>query len=513
MQLGPLEPMSAEVDLGHRMVKGATWMVLQRLAVRSIGLVSTIILARLLAPADFGLIALATSLAAILDSLLELGFDLALIQNQSDGKKRYNTAWTLSVLRGVFTALVLVAAAQPMADLYGDQRLVPIMLWLAVAFFISGLQNIGIVEFRKELQFDREFNLLVWSKVAGFVVTLVLAWFWRDYRALIAGIMTSKIMAVVLSYTMHPHRPWFSLAGSRDFLNFSMWLCLTNVVVIIKTRLDTFIVGKFVGPAGLGFYSVAYEISNLTMTELTSPISRVLFSGFSKISNDRQRLARSFLDSLGVFAFLGMPLAVGIALTAYQIVGIFLGDRWLEIVPLIQILTLYGLLNLMTANSSALYLAMGRADLQFTRNLPSIIVLVPALFFGVKYYGNEGAAWALVASAVVHFAANYWLIRRELSVKMSAALREVWRPFCATLVMFGAVQLLEIYWPPANGTLHLALQLAALALTGVTVYFAAVIALWYAAGRPDCVERRAFELVRANFASRSKSAPAAGPSF
>ena len=197
--------MSAEADLWHRMVKGATGMAFQRMAIRLIGLVSTIVLARPLLPADFGVVALATGLAAILDSLLELGFDLALIQNQSDGRARYNTAWALSVLRGLFTALILLVGAVPMAALYEDARVADVMYWLALVAAISGFQNIGIVEFRKELRFDREFNLLIWIKAAGFVTTLTLAWMWRDCHALIAGILVAKTAAVVLSYTMHPH--------------------------------------------------------------------------------------------------------------------------------------------------------------------------------------------------------------------------------------------------------------------------------------------------------------------
>ena len=136
--------MSAEADLGHRMVKGATWMVFQRMAIREIGLISTIVLARLLVPADFGVVALATGIAAILDSLLELGFDLALIQNQSDGRARYNTAWTLSIIRGLFTGIVLLIGAEPMAMLYEDARVASVMYWLSLVMVISGFQNISM---------------------------------------------------------------------------------------------------------------------------------------------------------------------------------------------------------------------------------------------------------------------------------------------------------------------------------------------------------------------------------
>src|ERR1700761_3475698 len=117
------EPVPELTNLGHRIATGATWMVLQRIAVRGIGLVSTMILARLLIPADFGIVALATSLSALLDSLFEFGFDLALIHRQSEERAHYDSAWTLSVIRGLATAVILLIIAAPMGKLYDDPRL------------------------------------------------------------------------------------------------------------------------------------------------------------------------------------------------------------------------------------------------------------------------------------------------------------------------------------------------------------------------------------------------------
>ncbi|MHB1204996.1 MAG: lipopolysaccharide biosynthesis protein, partial [Rhodospirillaceae bacterium] len=383
---------AAPPSLSRRIATGATWMILQRLAVRGIGLVSTMILARLLIPADFGIVALATSLAALLDSLFEFGFDLALIHRQTSDRKHYDSAWTLSVLRGVVTALLILAIAKPMGALYNDPRLISVMMWLAVAALASGFQNVGIVEFRRELQFDSEFRLLVRSKIVAFAVTITLAWYLRDYRALVAGIIAGKLTGLVLSYTMHPFRPWFSLASGRDFLHFSKWLCLDNIVTAIKTRSDTFVVGKIAGADSLGFYALAYEISNLTSTELVAPISRVLFPGFAKLAGDRERLASGFIQSLAMIVFIAAPMAAGIAMVSDYVVAIFLGPRWQPVIPLIQIMTLYGLFNLTLANGAALYLSLGRPDLIVSRNLPSIAVLLPALAIGVWKFGTTGAA-------------------------------------------------------------------------------------------------------------------------
>ena len=488
--------MAQDTDLGQQIAKGATWMVLQRMAVRGIGLLSTVILARLLIPEDFGLVALATGLIVVIDCLLEMGFETALIQQQTDDKTQYNTAWTLSVIRGAVMGAALLLAARPLAHLYDDPRLIQIVAWLAVSTIISGFQNIGCIEFRRELQFDREFTLLVWSKVISFLVTLILALTWGDYRALVAGIVVGKAVTVNMSYIMHPYRPSLSLKGYKSFLHFSKWLGANNISVVVHQRLDTFVIGKILGTGPLGFYTVAYEISNLATTELIWPITRVLFPGFAKIAGDRPRLARGFLDSISALAFLAIPLGVGIALTAPHIVGIFLGEKWTVVVPLIQILTLYGLINLPTANSSSLYLAIGRPDVLVKRSFPSVLALVPGLIFGAMKFGSVGTAWALVLAACVNFVMNFHFIRRELGVGIPEALQACKRPALAAFVMFVVVAALEHIWPTETQIVPLILQAGVISIVGASTYFAVALGLWIWAGRPQSAEQKAVLIVK-----------------
>lgn len=483
-------------SLTRRIATGAIWMILQRLAVRGIGLISTMILARLLIPADFGIVALATSLAALLDALFEFGFDLALIHRQTADRTHYDSAWTLSVLRGLVTAVLLLAIAVPMGALYGDARLVDVMMWLAVAALASGFQNVGIVEFRRELQFDAEFRLLVRAKIVAFLVTIALAWIWRDYRALVAGIIAGKLTGLALSYAMHPFRPRFSLKAGRDFLHFSKWLCLDNIVTAIKTRSDTFVVGKIAGAESLGVYALAYEISNLTSTELVAPISRVLFPGFAKIAQDRQRLAWGFVESLAVIVFIAAPMAAGIAMVSDYVVMIFLGAKWAAAIPLIQILTLYGLLSLTSANGAALYLSLGRPDLIVKRNLPGIAVLLPALLFATWAYGAHGAAWALVSSAAVTCAVNFGLLHRHLRVSPRALLAGIWRPLAAAAGMAAVLGAVKSRWPMHEGLMAIIPQVAVLALLGACIYAGLVLALWFVSGRPPGAETRALGVLR-----------------
>jgi lipopolysaccharide exporter len=475
----------------RRMAHGAGWMLLQRLAVRCIGLVSTIVLARLLVPGDFGIVALATGFQGVIESFAELGFDLALIQRQTSERAAYDTTWTLCVIRGVLIAVALLALADMVAGYYGDPRLAPLMRWLALGAVIAGLQNVGMVEFQRDLRFDVEFRLMVWSKIGAFVVTILLAVWRRDYWALIAGIIVAKLVSLVMSYVLHSYRPRLSLAGAGNFLHFATWLSLNNIMSGIKGRLDTFVIGKLAGASLLGIYSVGYEISNLVASELMWPVSRVVFSGFARMAAHRGDLAKGFLDLLGMLFLVGTPAAVGIGLTSEYLVRIFLGSQWLAAIPLIQILAIFGVLNFATAASQSIFLALGKPQLMAAANLPAFLLLPPLLIWGIAQYGLAGAAWALVADGSINLVVNIALMRRQIDFTTREIGAVMLRPAIATIAMVAAVAPALMHWPIAETMADLVSQVTAVVALGALTYAGVVMILWRLAGLPSGAEANA----------------------
>src|SRR5712691_3816184 len=264
-------------SLGSRIARGAAWMVAFKLLDRSIGGVSVVIIARLLVPADFGLVAMATATIAIIELISAFNFDMALIQSQEATRAHYDTAWTLNVAMAAVCALLVAAAAFPAGPFYGDSRLGPIMLWLALATWIRGFENVGVVGFRKELQLNREFQLLLTKRIVVFLVTISIALATRSYWALVLGTLAGSVGGVVLSYLFHPYRPRFDLTASGDLLHFSKWMVFSNVINTLASRASDLIIGKSLGPAPLGLFNLAHEISNLPSTELSAPVNRAVY--------------------------------------------------------------------------------------------------------------------------------------------------------------------------------------------------------------------------------------------
>ena len=483
-------------SLNRKMAKGASWLILFRLVERGIGFVSTLILARLLVPADFGLVAMAMSILAFVGMLSAFSFDVALIQNASAERRHYDTAWTFNVIVGIFNALVLVVLALPVADFYNEPRVAGIMVGLAVICAISGFSNIGVVAFQKDLELHKEFILGVTKKVIAFVVTISLAFILGSYWALIAGTLASAVVAVFMSYQMHPYRPRFSMQGRKELFHFSKWMLLNNLLISLAHRVPDLVIGKLAGPSALGLYTVAYEISNLPTTELVFPVSRAVFPGYAKMAGDGDLLRRGFLDVLAVILLVTVPAGLGIIALAEPFVHVLLGAKWAAAVPLIQVLGVYGIVRAAGSNTGAVYLALGQPQLLTYLTLLFLSVLFPALWWLVSAYGAIGAAYAVLLAATMQLPFAFGVVMRQLGVGIGALASVVWRPVVAGLLMAAAIIVVRSGWIAENASQPpgFLVQLLTLVPMGAATYAIAVLGFWYLNGRPDGGESKLLAL-------------------
>jgi O-antigen/teichoic acid export membrane protein len=478
------------------MAAGAGWMILMRLADRGIGLVSLAILARLLLPEDFGLVALAVSIIALVDMFGQFGADVALIQNQHAERRHYDSAWTLNLATAMAMSLVLVVVARPAAAFFAEPRVENIVYWLALANVLGACTNIGVVDFRKRLEFRKEFAFLFSARALATIVTLVFAWQWREYWALVAGAFAQMLVRVGLSYALSPYRPRLSRAGLRDIFGFSRWMLLQNVLHGLTDRASALAIGRFAGADALAKYNVAYEIANLATTELAAPIRRAMLPGFARMAGDLRTLRDAFVRTAGVIVLVGLPIPIGIALTAPRIVDVVLGPKWLAAIPLMQVLALHGVLRAFSTSSHVVYLAVGKPRFTAIITAVRLCVLVPALVVMTAKAGALGAAWATVAVAALTWILDYALLYRVLRFDPRALLGATWRPIVAVLVMALAVRYGEALLPATGTVATAALSLAALVVIGALAYGIASFALWRACLRPPGAESTIFGMLR-----------------
>lgn len=477
------------MGVGRKIAKGAIWMILVKVIERSLGLISTLILARILVPQDFGLIALAMSVLGILEILGSFGFDIALIQNQQAPRSHYDTAWSLTLVYGVISAILIIVLAVPATHFFREPRLELILYALAGVAILQGFENIGVVAFQKELDFRKEFNFRVIKKIIGFSITVTLAIVLRNYWALVIGALVSRMVGVALSYKLHSYRPRLSFVAIGDLWRFSGWMLVNNIVVFAAVKGYDIIVGRIAGASVLGAYTIAYEISNLPTTELVHPISRALFPGFARFADDRRQLRSALIMSMSLVAMIAIPLGSGIAILSEPMVRLMLGEKWLDTIPVIEVLAIYGVMRTAHAGTGAAYLAIGVPRVIAIINLPHIVVGWPMMAIALTNFGLVAASYAVLCSSALGLILNFVFARKYLTLTLKDVVGCFWRPITAVLVMVLFEVFLLRHWPPAAEVYTLLFQTVIYVIGGGVIFVFMAISIWVACGRPAGAER------------------------
>lgn len=486
---------TTDAGLGARFARAAAWMVAFRWVDRLIGLVSVAIIARILAPEDFGIVGYAMLVIGLLDLFTGLSTDAELIRQQDADEGYYNAAWTMNILRGLAIGALIVILTQPAVTFFREPRLDAVMPALAAIPVIQGFENIGVVEFRKRLEFDREFRFLVTSRIAGTVAAIALALALRNYWALVAGSALRAAFRVGLSYGFHPFRPRIKWKRVGEIFRFSRWIMLQNLATGVSEKLPALVIGREFNSVALAFFNMGKEIADLSVTEIRAPIRRALYPSLAQIAGQQERVRDALIQTTAMLALLTMPIPLGIALVAEDLVPIFLGPQWQPTVAVLQPLCLAVGVSALGTNSQLAYMALNRANLTAIAAFTRVLLLSALLLSVPASYGAVGVAYAVAAASLVMLVADYALTSRMLGIRATSLLAAVWRPVAASLAMCASVWLVRSGFAAAQDISAHLLSLVRSALLGFVVYVVCLLALWALSGRPRGAERRLFGLL------------------
>jgi O-antigen/teichoic acid export membrane protein len=487
--------------IGRSIAAGAAWMVGLRTLDRLVGVISMTILARILVPGDFGLVSLAMTTAAFLEMFGQTQIDVALIRDRQADRSLYDSAWTMDILRGVVLALILVAVANPVASFFSEARVAPVLYAVAAIQIVGSFENVGVVDFRKDMRFGREFRYRLTSRAVGATLTVALAILWRSHWALVAGIGLQSACRVGLSYAMSPYRPKPALSRIGEIFGFSKWIIAQNLFLGLKDQAPVFLIGKLVNVEVLGFFNLAKEISAFVTTELRAPIRRALYPGFARMSMETGELRTGFLASFAVMLVLSLPLAVGLYLLAPAVVEILFGPRWAPAVPLLEILAINGIVQSFGPSSHLVYNRIGRPRLTAILNGTYLLLFLPSLVWGASRYGAAGAAWAIVATSGLIIFADFAIMCRLLAIDFRLLLGHVWRPVLAAACMGVVLAVLEASLGAPAGGMHALAMLAILTVVGALVYGGTLLVAWRASGGAPGAERHILRALEGIFAA------------
>jgi lipopolysaccharide exporter len=475
----------------RRTARGAGWVMAWRWGMRALGLVSTLILVRLIAPADFGIIALSTSFMQTIDGMLALGTEDAVVRERAPDRDFYDTAFTMNLLRGLSVTLLVGALAWPAAHFFDDARLGPVLLFVATLPLLDSAANIGAVDFRRDFAFHKEFAIMVLPKLGGIIAAITAAFLLRSYVAMLFGIAVNRTLRVVMSYVMHPYRPRLSLRSWHGLAGYSFWTWLLSLAILVRDRADSLMLGRIMNTAAVGFYSVGSEIAALPMTELIEPLGRAAFSGFAAARSQAVDAGETWLRLLGSAALLTVPAGVGLSLVAAPLVGLAFGPAWEPAVPVLRILSLGFVIMIFGHLSEHLLSAYALLGRLVGMTLVGAAVRVALLAALIPAFGLAGAATAAACGVLLDQALRVASTLHQFGIQPIRLIVQVWRPVCAAASMAGALVWTGLGWSDATGPLIL---VEAIALGG-TVYAAVLACLWLASGSPAGPERGLLDVI------------------
>lgn len=437
--------LKAEPDLYRRSIQGGYWVVGIRITTRILGFVKTFIFANLLIVQDLGLLAVAVMLTEILGTFLETGFQQKLIQQKKGIREYLDTAWTVNILRGLLMFLILFFVAPLAASLKVPPEkaalTVGIIRGIGLCIFLGSFGNIGVLYFRKNLDFKKVSLLQIPPVIVDITVSICVIIFYNTLWGFVIGRLCAVLAGTLLSYVLSSYRPRLSLDRQkvRELWAFGKWIFGLAVLNFLLNEGDDFFVWGYLGVSSLALYRYAFHFSNMPATEVTNTFSQVFFPAFSKIQDDLPRLREAYLKALTITAFFSFPIAGLIFVLGPDFVRLFLKADLHPMIPTLQILAFKGLFRSLGASRGPLFLALGRPKMQWIFHCIRLFVLAVLIYPLTKTWGIAGTAMATVLIAVLVNPLGFILSCRWLACSPWRMIKPCVNPLLSILLAGGGL--------------------------------------------------------------------------
>ena len=477
-------------DLGKRVFISASWLVAGKWGSRFLGIISTIILARILYPDDYGVVAKGMLLVSFVEIVTVLDGERYLIAKRDADDEDFNTAWTLRLIQCFIIAIVLYVLSDVFSVFFNEDRLVEVIQVFSIAVFFTGFQNIGLEKYNKNLEFSKIFVFSISQKLIAFVVTIVLAFILENYWAMVYGTVAFRVAGVLLSYVMHPFRPRLSLIKVKAQWSFTKWMLINNIASFMKNKLDVLIVSKSFDSSATGVFSMGHQIANMPINQLIAPIYQALYSGYAKLSHDYAALAKAHLNALGAVCVIILPITFFLYMLCHDFVILLLGERWEGTVEIIRILILatcaLGINGLSTNVLISLQLVKNSAVIDWVY----VMLLVPTLIYAESFDSLVYITWGrlLVTLFIMPFYLS--IVQKELPISWIDSLSAIWKPLLSSLVM---VVVLWVWQSNAEIARPEWVPFILKAVVASLIYFFILYGLWSVSGKGNTGEKILFD--------------------
>lgn len=455
------------------MTRGLGWKLLSVSVGQAGQSLVAILLARLLLPRDFGLAGMAFVFSGLAGILTDLSLGAALVQRRSLTEEDRSTVFWTAAAGGFALSLAGVAVSPLVADFFSTPRVAPLFAALSAGFFLSALGSTQTALLTREMNFRSLELRQIGSTLFGAAVAVGLALAGLGPWAIIGQSLCTYGASTILLWTLSPWRPQFvfSLESFRTLGSFGFKTLLSKLLLYINLNGDNLLIGRYLGSAALGIYSVAFNVMFLPMARVVTPIRDVFYAAFVRLQNDPRRLGEVWLQVNRLASSLLVPAFLGLAIVAPDFVPVVLGRRWHAAIPVLQLLSLAGIAQSLQAFNGNVYQARGRPGLFLSFMIFSTAVTFGAFVLGL-HWGVAGVAGSLAVARTIVLFANTWLMCRTIELSVVRTVRSYVEVTWMAVLMGLIVYLTRVGFVHAG--LPAALRLALLTLLGAGVYFALV---------------------------------------
>lgn len=393
--------------LGKKIVTSSLLLVSVKVIQRSFGLISTIILARLLLPEDFGIVAIAAIMLQFATVLSNSGIQQYIPQKDQVDDEDLNTAWSIDISMK-FTLWILMFLSAPLIGrFYENMEIVAVIQVISIVVFLRALQNPGMHLLRRNLTYKPIFWLLTWQKAFSFIFVILIAFITQSYWAIVVGDIIFALVGIMGSYLLHPYRPKFSLKKRLEQWTFTKWMFARGIVGVLRAQVDILMVSKLFSIGDLGSYSVIRGVSVLPATDIITPSVEPMLASFSRVKYDKPALDHQLRVSLLMIFLLTMPICVVLIINSDAIVLVLLGEQWKDHGPLLANFTVLLFIFSLGAILANFYIAIGKIKLMFFYNLLSLAFVFTML---LVLANDDLADFALLRGALGFVSTLPWLI-------------------------------------------------------------------------------------------------------
>lgn len=469
------------------LIRGAAWHMAMRLSIKGLGLLNTVIMARLLAPADYGVVAMAMLVVVLIQTFLDFGVTTALLRKGAVSQDEVDSAWTLGVIQGIAVAVLLLILAPLSAFYFHEPRVQSVLCVLAICVGLSSAGNIGTVLAQKEFDFPLAFKMGVYGKIIGVLATIISGYFLRDYRALLIGVAAGYLSGFFLSYAMHPYRPRWNTSQIGEIWAVTKWLMFSGVGGFILRKSDELIAARLGTTTDYGLYNVGADLGLLPTSEVGPSLLRAFLPVLSSIQHDLERTKLAVIKAMSAVNTLTLPLGFGFAAVAVPATSLVLGSAWTNSAPFVAAFALAGAAQNLPASLNSLLILRGHTKIQSYQVWFEFLVFAVAALVLVPDHFLMGLVWARILGSIAATVAAIYSCRKYCGLHASLPLRTIGRPLAGAVLMHFLVSFIVMtVQAPILG-------LITGIMAGALFYTLWTAATWVWAGRPEGLESTIFD--------------------